>query len=247
MPLVSCKNLTLSYESEIAVQNLCIDIESGDYLCVVGENGSGKSTLIKGMLGLMQPKSGEIVYNGVVRKEIGYLPQQTVIQRDFPASVNEVVLSGCIGKHGMFKATYSSDDKARALKNMELMGISDLKKRSYRELSGGQQQRVLLARALCATTKLLLLDEPVTGLDPLATSELYSLIKKLNTKEKITVVMVSHDVSCALHDSNKVLHMGSTGSVVFFGPSDEYRSSSVSARFLRCDCACHERGEHSHV
>lgn len=247
MPLVSCKNLTLSYESGIAVQNLCIDIEAGDYLYVVGENGSGKSTLIKGMLGLMQPKSGEIVYCGILRNEIGYLPQQTVIQRDFPASVQEVVLSGCIGKHGMFKVAYSKEDKERALKNMELMGISDLKKRSYRELSGGQQQRVLLARALCATSKLLLLDEPVTGLDPLATSELYALIKKLNTKENITVVMVSHDVSCALHDSNKVLHMGSTGSVVFFGSSDEYRASDVSARFLRCDCACHERGEHIHV
>lgn len=247
MPLVSCKNLTLSYESEVAVQNLCIDIESGDYLCVVGENGSGKSTLIKGILGLMRAKSGEIVYGDVHRKEIGYLPQQSVIQRDFPASVWEVVLSGCIGKHGILNVTYSKEDKERAFKNMEIMGISDLKKRSYRELSGGQQQRVLLARALCATTKLLLLDEPVTGLDPLATAELYSLIKKLNREENITVVMVSHDVSCALHDSNKVLHMGSNGAVLFFGESDEYRESSISARFLRCDCACHGRGEHNHV
>ncbi|MBQ9833525.1 MAG: ABC transporter ATP-binding protein [Clostridia bacterium] len=246
MSLVCCKNLTLSYESGIAVENLCFELEAGDYLCVVGENGSGKSTLIKGMLGLMTPRKGEIIYNGVTQKEIGYLPQQTLIQRDFPASVFEVVLSGCLGKHSGIKPFYSATDKAQALENMERMGISDLKKRSYRELSGGQQQRVLLSRALCATTKLLLLDEPVTGLDPLATAELYSLIKDLNAREHITIVMVSHDVSCALHDSNKVLHMG-TGGVVFFGSSDEYRSSDVSARFLRCDCACHERGEHAHV
>lgn len=243
MALITCKNLTLSYETGVAVTNVSFEVCAGDYICVAGENGSGKSTLIKGMLGLMPPKSGEIVYHGIRLNEIGYLPQQTLIQKNFPASVYEVVLSGCSGRLGS-RLFYAKAERERALQNLERMGVLDLKKHCYRALSNGQQQRVLLARALCATSRLLLLDEPLTALDPLATEELYALIKRLNREDKITIIMISHDVSCALHDAGKVLHMGAMGELVFFGTSDEYRHSDIGSRFLRCACSCHEREDH---
>lgn len=233
--LIRCKGLTLGYETGVVLADASFAVRSGDYLCVVGENGSGKSTLIKALLGLVPPRSGEIAYCGVSAREIGYLPQQTALQKDFPASVAEVVLSGCANGLG-HAPFYSKAQHQRAKGNLARLGIAELEKASYRTLSGGQQQRVLLARALCATTKLLLLDEPVAALDPIATNDLYALIKRLNREEGITIIMVSHDVSCALHDATHVLHLSERG-VAFFGTAAAYRKSPIGARFLRCACA----------
>ena len=229
MALLSCKNLTLGYDGKAVVSNLNFDVNSGDYLCIVGENGSGKSTLMRTLLNLQTQMSGTIdTGDGLKRNEIGYLPQQTVVQKDFPASVWEIVLSGCIGSLGA-KAFYSKADKERAKENIEKMGVSDLTKRCYRELSGGQQQRVLLARALCATKKVLLLDEPVSGLDPVVTAEMYSLIKELN-ESGITVIMISHDIAAAVKYASHILHIG--GNEVFFGTRDEYLKSDNGSVFV---------------
>ncbi|MGN1202640.1 MAG: metal ABC transporter ATP-binding protein [Eubacterium sp.] len=228
MALLTCENLTVGYESKIVISNLNFSVNSGDYLCIVGENGSGKSTLMKTILNLKLPLSGKITMgDGLKASEIGYLPQQTLVQRDFPASVWEIVLSGCLNKSA-HRPFYSKKDKEKARNNMERMGISNLSKSCYRELSGGQQQRVLLARALCAAEKILLLDEPVSGLDPKVTLEMYELISKLNN-QGITVIMISHDVNAAFKYASHVLHLGST---VFFGTKEEYLKSDKGNAFL---------------
>ncbi|MBF1190021.1 MAG: ABC transporter ATP-binding protein, partial [[Eubacterium] sulci] len=194
MAQIICQNLSVGYDSKIILENLSFEVNKGDYLCIVGENGSGKTTLIKSILGLIPTISGKLeTGDGLKSNEIGYLPQQTVVQRDFPASVREIVLSGCQGRMGL-RPFYSKSDKLLAEENMRKMEITDLSKRCYRELSGGQQQRVLLARALCATQKLLLLDEPVSGLDPRVTAGMYQTIKSLN-EEGISIIMISHDVN----------------------------------------------------
>ncbi|MCR5207899.1 MAG: ABC transporter ATP-binding protein [Eubacterium sp.] len=226
--ILKCENLTLGYDGRSIVENLNFEINSGDYLCIVGENGSGKSTLMRTLLNLQNPISGNIeTGDGLHRNEIGYLPQQTVVQRDFPASVWEIVLSGNLSSTGL-KPFYSKADKERAKENIERMGISDLTKRCYRELSGGQQQRVLLARALCATKKLLLLDEPVSGLDPKVTADMYALIKSLN-EQGITIIMISHDINAAIKYASHILHIGSD---IFFGTKDEYISSEKFSAFV---------------
>jgi zinc transport system ATP-binding protein len=221
--LISCRGVTMNYEKKTAVEDVSFDICKGDYLCIVGENGSGKSTLMKGLLGLMKITSGSIDYIGIKQNEIGYLPQQTVVQRDFPASVYEVVLSGCLNQNGI-RPFFSHKQKEKALKNMQLLGITDIAKKTYRDLSGGQQQRVLLARALCATRCLLILDEPVTGLDPVVTSEMYEIIKHLNS-HGITVIMVSHDIPGAVKYGTGILHMGKT--LQFFGTVEEYKKTDI--------------------
>ena len=196
--LIECKNLTAGYEGMPVVKNLSFNVSAGDYLCIVGENGSGKSTLMKTLLGLRSPLCGEIIFgDGLKQTEIGYLPQQTAAQKDFPATVREVVLSGCLGRKGL-SPFYSKADKKQCDDNIELLGITHIAHRSYRNLSGGQQQRVLLARALCATKKLLLLDEPVSGLDPIVTAEMYEIISKLNREQGVTIIMISHDLQGAL-------------------------------------------------
>ena len=227
--LISIDNLTLSYENMTVIENLSFEVFDGDYLCVVGENGSGKSTLVKALLSLKKPDKGSIEFgDGLKKNEIGYLPQQNVAQKDFPASVYEVVISGCLNSRGI-RPFYSSKDKKRALDNMELLNITDLKSRSYRDLSGGQQQRVLLSRALCATKKLILLDEPVAGLDPIVTAELYDLIKKIN-KSGVTVIMVTHDFPAALKYSKHILCM--TEEDWFFGSREEFLKSKF-VNFMR--------------
>ncbi len=210
----------MKYEGVSAFEGVSFDLDEGDFLCIVGENGSGKSTLIKGLLGLKQYSSGSIVFNGVKQREIGYLPQQTPAQKDFPATVKEVVISGCLNRNGL-TPFYSKNSKKRASEMMSLMKIEDLSDKSYRGLSGGQQQRVLLARALCATEKLLLLDEPVSGLDPMVTAEMYEAIRSLNREKGVTVIMVSHDIHNALHCGNKMLHMAQGR--YFFGTKEEYK------------------------
>ena len=222
MAQLSCQNLTVGYDGRTVLQGLNFEVNPGDYLCIVGENGSGKSTLMKTILGLQAPISGRILTGDGLRKnEIGYLPQQTQAQKDFPASVREIVLSGCQGRCGS-RPFYSKEEKRLAEENIGKMGIGSLTKRCYRELSGGQQQRVLLARALCATRKMLLLDEPVSGLDPRVTAEMYGLIERLNREEGITVMMISHDISAALRYASHILHIGDS---VFFGTKADYLQS----------------------
>lgn len=230
MSFISCNNISLAYDGKTVVDNLSFEVNSGDYLCIVGENGSGKSTLIKGLLGLLHPISGSIKFgDGLKSNQIGYLPQQTAHQRDFPASVFEVVLSGCINKMGL-RPFYSRADKKRALDNMQRLHIEALKNTCYHELSGGQQQRVLLARALCATDKLLLLDEPVSGLDPIVTNEMYELIDDLNKTDKLTIIMVSHDIISSINRASHILHL--KNGPVFFGKTEDYRSSEIAKTFL---------------
>lgn len=225
MALIRTKNLMLSYENMTVIKDLSFEINTGDYLCVVGENGSGKSTLVKALLGLKKPVGGSIEFrDGLRQNEIGYLPQQTNAQRDFPASVYEVVISGCLNSRGI-RPFYSARERGIAAENMKRLGIAELKNRSYRELSGGQQQRVLLARALCATRKILLLDEPVTGLDPMVTAELYGLISRIN-QEGVTVIMVTHDMSAAVRYASHILCMREN--CCFFGSTEEFLKSNAS-------------------
>ncbi|MCR5773799.1 MAG: ABC transporter ATP-binding protein [Lachnospiraceae bacterium] len=228
MALLTIKDLALGYDSHTILKGISFTVNSGDYLCIVGENGSGKTTLMKTLLNLQEPISGSVdIGDGLKKNEIGYLPQQTILQRDFPASVREVVLSGFQGSCGL-RPFYNKEEKRLAVENMEKMGIRELEGQCYRELSGGQQQRVLLARALCATRKLLLLDEPVSGLDPMVTAEMYSLIKKLNA-EGITIIMISHDIGVAIRYASHILHIGNS---VFYGTRDEYIESDVGKFFL---------------
>ena len=209
---------------------MSFQINPKEYLCIVGENGSGKSTLVKTILGLKAPSKGKILFgDGLKQEEIGYLPQQTVVQKDFPASVYEVVLSGRLNSRG-WKPFYNAKDKQQAKKNMELLGIQEIEKHCFRELSGGQKQRVLLARALCATKKLLLLDEPVTGLDPIVTAQFYQLIKKINQESEIAVVMVSHDIESSLQYASHILHLQETA--LFYGTAEEYKQSTIGKKFL---------------
>ncbi len=227
MKLLHCNDLCMHYDNINAVCHVDFTVEQGDCLCIVGENGSGKSTLIKGILGLLPPSHGKVEFYGLNQNEIGYLPQQTQVQRDFPASVFEVTISGC-RTGGSFHPFYTKADRARADEMLHLLGIDYLKKRSYRELSGGQQQRVLLARALCATEKLLLLDEPAAGLDPAAMTELYQIIKDLNQKRGVTVIMVTHNIKSAMECGTKILHMATH--VLYFGKTEDYAKTEEYAR-----------------
>ena len=229
MALIDCRDLALGYDAHPILEHLSFSVNAGDYLCIVGENGSGKSTLMRTVLGLQKPLGGSIAFgDGMRQNTIGYLPQQTAIQKDFPATVWEIVLSGCQAHAGK-RAFYSRSEKALAEQNLSRMGMADYRRRCYRELSGGQQQRVLLARALCATGRLLLLDEPVAGLDPKVTADMYALIERLNG-EGVTVIMISHDIAAALKYATHILHVG--GGHTFFGTVDEYRASAMGSRFI---------------
>lgn len=229
MAQLTCNNLTLGYDGKKILEDLSFKVEAGDYLCIVGENGSGKSTLMKTILHLQPPLSGSIVFDdGLESTEIGYLPQQNVVQKDFPASVQEIVQSGCLNRCGL-RPYYNKEEKRIAKESMERMDISHLAKSCYRELSGGQQQRVLLARALCATRKILLLDEPVAGLDPRVSKEMYDLISDLNSSG-ITIIMISHDIQAALRYATHILHIGST---VFFGTKEEYMNSIIGRQYMK--------------
>lgn len=228
MALIKCDNLSLGYEGRTIIENLSFEVSEGDYLCVVGENGSGKSTLMKALLGLKSPIAGEITFgDGLLKTEIGYLPQQTAVQRDFPASVREVVLSGCLNKCG-FHPFYNAALRARAEDNMKRLGIDGIANRCYRELSGGQQQRALLARALCASSRLILLDEPVAGLDPKVTADMYSVIEELN-RSGVSVIMISHDIAAATRYASHILHI--SHEPLFFGKTEDYLKSDVAAFF----------------
>ena len=228
MSLIESKNLIVGYEGQSVTPAINFKLNAGDYLCIVGENGSGKTTLMKTLLSLMKPISGEIVFNdGLKNNEIGYLPQQATVKRDFPATNLEIVLSGFIGKMKT-KPFYSKLDKEMAINAMKRMQVYEFKDRSFRDLSGGQQQRVLLARAICATKKVLLLDEPVSGLDPKVTKEMYDLVKELNEKDNISIIMISHNLNDALKYASHILHIGE---IIFYGTKNEYLNSEIGKRF----------------
>lgn len=230
MPQIIVQNASFRYDGKEVVSDLDFTIERGDYLCVVGENGSGKSTLVKGMLGLKAPASGSILFeDGLKAREIGYLPQQKDSQRDFPASVLEVVLSGTLNSLG-FRPFYTRKQHEIAQAQLRCVGMDSLKNASFRELSGGQQQRALLARALAATQKLIILDEPISGLDPVAAAEMYRLIQHVNRDHGVTVVMVSHDPHAAAHEAGRVLHL--ENKQLFYGTAADYRKSEIGRRFL---------------
>lgn len=226
MALISAKDLTIGFSDLVLYRDLSFDISEGDYVFVIGENGTGKTTLMRTLLGLRKPLKGEVVTDGLKLSEIGYLPQQTIVQRDFPASVKEIVLSGFVGRLG-YHPFYSSKQKKAAMEALRKFGVEDLASRCYRDLSGGQQQRVLLARTLCAATKVLLMDEPVAGLDPFVTEEFYGLVEKLN-REGMTIIMISHDIAAAKKYATHILHIKNDPS---FTGKEEYFASGRGNEF----------------
>ncbi len=229
---ITCENLSLGYDGKPVSEGVSFSVHRGDYLCIVGENGAGKSTLIKALLGLNPPLSGKIVRaQGLKATGIGYLPQHTEVQRDFPATVKEIVLSGCTARSGMLPV-YTAAQKKRAAAQIERLGLTSLQKRCYRELSGGQRQRVLLARALCATEEILLLDEPVAGLDPVVTKEMYEIIEQLN-EDGVTIIMVSHDISAAVRYATHVLHLSRRP--LFFGKKEDYVNTPIGKKFINTE------------
>ena len=234
--MIEISGLSAKYDAEPVLENVSFTVEQGDYLCIVGTNGSGKSTLLKAMLGLVKPISGKVVFEGVSGTQMGYLPQQNEAQRDFPTSVFEVVLSGCAGRKGL-RLTYSRVEKNLAKETLHRLGAEDLARRAYRELSVGQRQRILLARALCATEKILLLDEPAGGLDPMMSAELYDLLAELHDSG-VTIVMVSHDIPSAVRHGTKILHLDKE--IIFYGAAADYPASDIG----KCMCGgCTHEGE----
>lgn len=231
MLCLKCEHVTLAYENQTVVSDLSFCVQEGDYLCIIGENGTGKSTLLKGLLGLKKPAFGSIELGETIRADqIGYVPQTTAVQKDFPASVWEVVLSGCLNRRGL-RPGFGAREKRLAQEKLRLLGIEELKGKSFRDLSGGQRQRVLLARSLCAAQKLILLDEPTTGLDPVATEEFYHLLLELNKKHQITVIMVSHAIREALEHADHILHLAQDS--YFYGTTEQYLDSQLGRKFLR--------------
>lgn len=242
MAQLRCENISVGYEDGIVVSDVSFELNRGDYVCIVGENGAGKSSLLKGILGLAKIQSGRIEYgDGIGRADVGYLPQQKDYQKNFPATVKEVVMSGFLNKMGL-RPYYNKAEKAKAMAILRDFGMADYVKASFGSLSGGQKQRVLLARALCATDKLLLLDEPTTGLDPVATEELYELLKKLNREKKTTILMVSHDLNKAVSDAGLILHVNKRSGCGYFGPADKYLDSEAARHFLGLDYKNNEKG-----
>ena len=220
--MIKCRNLSPGYDGKAVARNLNFEVNDGDYLCVIGENGVGKSTLIKTLLGLLKPVEGEVIYDeNLLPTQIGYLSQQQQLLKDFPASVFEIVISGCQSKLGL-RPFYNAAEKKNAKDKIAVLGLEELINKSFGELSGGQQQRVLLARALMAGQRLMILDEPVTGLDPVATKNMYDIIDNLNKVEKMTVIMISHDIKEALNHATKVLYMGEDN---FYGSVEEFKRS----------------------
>lgn len=231
MAILTCKNASFGYDGEVVLSGIDFTLCGAEYMCILGENGAGKSTLVKGILGLISPVAGEIEFGEGLRAcEVGYLPQQTQVQKSFPASVLEVVLSGRINSMGM-RPFYNRKDREDAVKKLELMGMKGMERRSFQELSGGQKQRVLLARAMCAAGRLILLDEPVSGLDPSATTDLYELIADINKNMGMTVIMVSHDTQAAVKYASHIMQLSHTQ--LFYGTVDDYKNSEVGHDYLK--------------
>ena len=219
MSLIDIKNLSLGYDGNIVLKNVNLKIEENDFICVVGPNGSGKSTLIKGILGLIKPISGTITFNNLKQNFIGYMPQETKVDSNFPASVLEIVLSGTLNKKRM-SLFYTKEDKKLAIKNLKILGIESLKNKHFSELSGGQRQKVLLARSLCATSKLLILDEPSNNLDSKSKKNLYDILKNLNKNYNITIIMITHDLDHNNLIGNKILSLREDD--IFYGTTEDF-------------------------
>lgn len=228
--LLECKNLSVSFDGRPIIEDLSFTVNENDFICIVGENGTGKSTLTNAMLGLIPITSGNIELHGICKSDIGYLPQKLKVENNFPASVYEIVMSGFVGK-SIFNPFYTKSQKCKAEDSIELLSIDGIKSRPFTELSGGQQQRVLLARAICAAEKLVLLDEPVTGLDAQSSDNFYKLIMHLNSEHGVAVVMVSHDIERSVKFAGKVLHLGADN--YFFGTVDEYKATDYYKNFLK--------------
>jgi zinc transport system ATP-binding protein len=232
MHQIECNNLVVKYENELALKDVGFHVNQGDYLAIIGENGSGKTTLIKAILGLIKTDGGKILFDKSVKKQIGYVPQKNLIQKNFPASVMEVVLSGFVSKDKLIPF-YSAKEKEQALKNMKCINIENLKNRSFQNLSGGQQQRVLLARALNSTENIIFMDEPVANLDPVATKEFYDSVNHLNKEHKVTIITTTHDIKTIVKHANKILHLDKK--VLFFGTTDEYLKTDLSKIMMGSD------------
>ena len=243
MAYITCEGLTLAYEGRVVVRDLNFAIEPGDYICIVGENGSGKTTLVRTLVGLKKPSEGRIIFgDGLDRRDVGYVPQNIHTGKGFPATVYEVVSSGLLGRMGL-RPFFTKEEKKKINAAMERLDIADIRDRCFRELSGGQRQRVQLARALCGAEKLIVLDEPASGLDPVITKQLYEIITDLNKTEGVTVIMVSHDILSAVHNASRILHLEKESS--FFGTTEEYKENKMGQHFLGCTCdRC--RGGHFH-
>lgn len=230
MELFVCEQASFGYDGKAVVEDLNFSIQEHEYLCIIGENGAGKSTLVKGLLGLLPPMSGKVSYqNGLKANEIGYLPQQSTLQDEFPASVMEVTLSGCLNqKKHHFR--YTRKEKKMAMVQLKRMDMLKLRKKSYKECSGGQKQRVLLARALCASDKVLLLDEPTKGLDPVATKMFYDRIEDIYENMQMTIIMVSHDVQVALKYATKILYVQQNH--MFYGSKEQFMNSAIGKMYM---------------
>jgi zinc transport system ATP-binding protein len=229
--LIVCKGAAFGYEGIPVIRGLDFSVNAGDYLCIVGENGSGKTTLVKGLLRLLSPLEGSVTFHNEMRQnEIGFLSQQAAAKKDFPASVYEIVLSGNRGNMGAMPF-YTKRERVRTEENIALLGIESLRNRAFRELSGGEQRRTLLARALCAYRRLLVLDEPTAGLDPLVTDAVYALLQKINRERSVPIVMVSHDMKAAAFYANRILHVSHKQN--FFGSPGDFCQSDVGKQFLK--------------
>ncbi len=244
MSYITCEGLTLAYEGRAIVKDLSFSVDAGDYVCIVGENGSGKTTLVKTLVGLKRPAAGRITFgDGIGNRDVGYVPQNILSGRDFPATVYEVVSCGMLSGMGL-RPFFTKDEKRRINDAMDRLGIADIRDRCFRELSGGQRQRVQLARALCSAERLLILDEPASGLDPVITKQLYEVIKELNRTDGVTVIMVSHDIKSAVNNATKILHIDKDSN--FFGTSEEYREHKMGKHFLGCTCDDCRKERHGH-
>lgn len=220
MPLIEFKDLCIGYEHKVIIKNINLEINDGEYVCVFGDNGVGKTTFLKTILGLIPPLSGSIIIEDTFnKKEVGYLPQRMQLKPEFPASCFEIVLSGCVNRLKIWPF-YRKSHRDLAIEKMKLLGVANLKDKPFRVLSGGQQQRILLARALCATDRLLILDEPFTGLDYHAAKSLYDLLEKINKQLNVTIIVVSHFMEDILAYSTKVVHLSKEE--VFCGTPEQY-------------------------
>jgi len=229
MKIIECKKLSIGYNNKVVCKNINFSVNKGEYVCLVGENGSGKSTLLKTILGVNKSLSGKVIFEKEFStKNIGYLPQQSDMQKDFPATVTEVVMSGFLGRMGI-RPFYNKVEKEKAEKIMQELEIKPLSKKSYKELSGCQQQRVLLARALCATDDLLVMDEPVNGLDARAIKKFYALIKKLNVENGLTIIMVSHNIDKVIDYATNIVFL--KNEMAFAGSKEEFLQSEYAKYF----------------
>ena len=229
MKIIECRKLNIGYVDKLVCTNISFSVEKGQYVCIIGENGSGKSTLIKTILGLNKPLSGRVIFGGHFNKShVGYLPQQTEFQKDFPATVREIVMSGFLGRMG-FRPFYNKVEKEKCGKILSQLGATDYQDKSFKDLSGGQQQRVLLARALCATDELLVLDEPTNGLDVRTIKHFYELISKLNRENGLTVLMVTHSIENVIKYATHIIYL--KDNMEFVGSKEEFLNSEHAKYF----------------